>query len=108
MRRTIDQNAIQEAAARLHEAAPGSTIILFGSYARGDYGPDSDADFLVLEPGLVFRHKEMIRLRDVLRPLRIPVDVIVSSVDMFEEWSRTPGTIYCRAREEGKVLHAAH
>jgi len=30
------------------ETSPGATLILYGSYARGDYRPDSDIDLLVL------------------------------------------------------------
>lgn len=102
----IDENTIAEAVRRLQEAAPGSTVILFGSHARGDFGPDSDADFLVVEPEVAGRRDEMVRLRDVLRPLRIPVDVLVASADVFEKWSDTPGTVYYEAKLEGKVFHA--
>ena len=107
MSRPIDENTIREAAERLRQAAPGATVILFGSCARGDYGPDSDADFLVIEPEVTSRHNEMVRLRDVLRPLRIPVDVVVASASVFEEWSGTPGTLYYEARQEGKVFDVA-
>ena len=107
MSRPIDENTICEAAERPRQAAPGSTVILFGSCARGDYGPDSDADFLVIEPEVTSRHEEMVRLRDVLRPLRIPVDVVVASARVFEEWSGTPGTLYYEARQEGKVFDVA-
>ena len=100
----IDEAAIEEAVERLREAAPGSTIILFGSRARGEAGPESDADFLVIEPEVKSRHDEMVRLRDVLRPLRIPVDVLVTSAEAFEEWADTPGTLYHEVKQEGKVL----
>ena len=106
MTRLISENTLQEAACRLHEAAPGATVILFGSYARGDFGPDSDADFLVIEPDLQSKHAEMIRLRDVLRPMRIPVDIVVASESAFNEWAETPGTLYYEARREGRVLDA--
>ena len=88
-------------------ASPAATIILFGSHARGDAGPDSDVDFLVVEPVVAFRHAEMVRLRDVLRPLRIPVDVLVASRAAFDEWSRVPGTALHAAASEGRVLHGA-
>ena len=34
----------------LQQAAPGSTVIVFGSCARGDPKEDSDLDVLVVEP----------------------------------------------------------
>ena len=68
----IDRATIQEAIRRLLAAVPpGSEVILFGSYARGDAREDSDLDFLVVEPVLESRREEMVRLRLVLRPLRI-------------------------------------
>ena len=35
----------------VHSVAPDAEVILFGSRARGDFGPDSDWDFLVLIDG---------------------------------------------------------
>jgi predicted nucleotidyltransferase len=100
---TPTESLIAEAVDRLHAAAPGATVILFGSYARGDSGPESDVDFLVVEPGVVSHHTEMVRLRDVLRPLRIPVDVLVTDVHTLDKWADTPGTLYYEIRREGRV-----
>ncbi len=105
--RPIDASTIQEAVDLLREAAPGATIIVFGSWARGDSHPDSDLDLLVIEPELKARRDEMVRLRDVLRPLRIPVDVLVTSRRTFEEWRETPGTVLYEAHTEGRICHAA-
>jgi len=103
----VTPEIIARAVALLREAAPSSTIILFGSHARGDARPDSDVDFLVVEPEVGSRHAEMVRLRDVLRPLRIPVDVLVASRRLWQEWSGVPGTVLHAAATEGRVLHGA-
>ena len=106
MKTPIEEADILEAVNRLREAAPGATVVLFGSYARGDYGPDSDADFLVIESELKSRRNEMVRLRDVLRPLRIPVDIVVTSGGTFDEWCDTPGTLYYEVKQEGRIFDA--
>ncbi|MBI4324386.1 MAG: nucleotidyltransferase domain-containing protein [Chloroflexi bacterium] len=93
------------AAARLHEACPEAMIILFGSQARGDAGTDSDVDFLVVQPVVESRREEMIRLSDLLRPRRLPVDVLVASRRTFTKWAAIPGTIYHSVAKEGKVLY---
>jgi len=88
----------------LLEAAPGARVILFGSYARGQPGADSDVDLLVIEPEVASQLDEMVRLRRLLSPLRIPVDVIVTTESLFRKWSDAPGTVYYEAAREGKVF----
>ena len=101
----IDQATIADAVRLLLDAAPaGSEVILFGSYARGDAGADSDLDFLVIEPQLASKHEEMVRLRDVLRPLRVPADVLVTSREVFEDWRDTPNNALYEAWKEGRVF----
>ena len=100
----IDQAIVAQAVELLLAAAPGGKVILFGSYARGDAEEGSDVDFLVVEPEVRDRFKEMLRLREVLRPLRIPVDVLVTSRRHFEHWADTPGTVYYEAAVEGKLF----
>jgi len=102
----IDETTIQKAVELLRQAAPGSTIIVFGSCTRGEVTADSDLDVLVVEPTVTSHHDEMVRLSDVLRPLRIPVDVLVASKQTFDYWADTPGTIYYEVAQEGRVFHA--
>ena len=103
----VDDATIKQAAALLQRAAPSARIILFGSYARGEAQADSDLDFLVVEPDVTARRQETVRLLDVLRPLRIPVDIVVTSRDTFEKWASTPGTVLYEAARDGQVFDAA-
>ncbi|HUT61189.1 MAG TPA: nucleotidyltransferase domain-containing protein [Phycisphaerae bacterium] len=99
----VDQQTIDRAAQMLLDAAPGSRVILFGSHARGRGDSASDVDFLVVEPYVKSRIQEMVRLHEVLRPLLVPVDVLVVSQEQFEYWKDTPTTVYYDAAREGKV-----
>ena len=105
----IDRQTIETAARTMLDAAPpGSQVILFGSYARGDAGEDSDLDFLVVEPIVRSRRKEMVRLREVLRPLRIPADVLVVSRAVFDAWKDLPNNVVYEAARKGRLFtHAA-
>ena len=103
----MDLSVIEKAVDLLLEAAPsGSKVILFGSHARGDARPDSDLDFLVIEPRVADHRAEMVRLEHVLQPLRVPADVLVTTEADFEEWRDTPGTVLYDAAKEGKVFDA--
>ena len=103
----ISNDTIAEAVRLLVQAANPTRVILFGSYARGDARDDSDLDLLVVLRELVNKRAEMVRLRNLLRPLRIPVDVIVVSQDEVADWAHLNGTLLHWATKEGKVLHEA-
>jgi len=103
----IPEAVVAEAGRRLLEAAPEARVILFGSAARGELTQDSDLDFLVIERDVKDRHAEQVRLRRALRPLRIPVDVIVVSERYAEEWGPAKGSIVHAALTEGRVVHAS-
>jgi len=99
-----DQATIREAINRLLAAAPaGSQVVLFRSHARDEADADSDIDFMVIEPHVTDPHAEMVRLAEVLRPLRLGADVLVTSRERFEYWRDTPNTVYFDAAREGKV-----
>jgi predicted nucleotidyltransferase len=102
------QQIIEAAGKTLAELADNPVkIVLFGSRARGDAGPDSDYDFLVVERDLKDKHAEMIRLRRALRPLGVPCDVLVVSEQYADEWSGALNSTMHSALTEGRVLHAA-
>jgi predicted nucleotidyltransferase len=87
-------------------AAPREAqIVLFGSHARGDADEGSDLDFLVIEPVVENRAREMVRLRRALRPLRVPADVLVYSRDEVKRWGQQPGTALYWALREGRIVY---
>lgn len=101
----VTQEQIEAAARLLADGARAAQVVLFGSYARGDAREDSDVDFLVIEPVVEDRAREMVRLRRLLRPLRIPVDVLVYSAEEVNRWGHQPGSALYWALREGKLMH---
>lgn len=103
----LDQTILNSAIELLREAAHPNKIILFGSQGRGEAQKESDVDLLVVEADVKDRVAEMTRLNRVLSPLRISVDLLVVSQEMFDYWAGTPGNVYFQARQEGRVLYEA-
>jgi len=101
----IDEAVISQAVLLLRQAANPRRIILFGSHARGNARHDSDLDLLVVLDRVDDRAAEMVRLSRILTPLRIPVDLLVVSEEVFRYWSDTPGNVYSAALSEGRVLY---
>jgi len=81
-------------------------VILFGSHACGEAGPDSDVDLLVVMDfeGSAFEMGLEIRL--AIQDRRVPVDVIVTRPADFAWRKEVIGTIEWPAATEGKVLYA--
>ncbi|MEX2448668.1 MAG: nucleotidyltransferase domain-containing protein [Solirubrobacterales bacterium] len=99
-----DETLIAEAGRRLAKAAPDAEVILFGSHARGEAGPHSDADFLIIEPEVADEAEESVRLHRTLRDLRLPADVIVVSRDYADRWREVRGGVIHAALSQGRVL----
>lgn len=107
----LDEQTIQEMANRLANVAhQPASVILFGSYARGDADEASDVDFLVVEESLEDKATEYMRLRGALGSLGslpIGIDLLLLSRHDFERRSQVKGTMPYRARAEGRVLYDA-
>jgi predicted nucleotidyltransferase len=81
-------------------------IILFGSQARGDAGPDSDVDLLVVMDCEGSTRGKAIDIQVALHDILIPTDVIVTTPEAFGWRKKVVGTIEWPAAREGKVLYA--
>lgn len=101
----VSRNLIDQAGKTLAEVAGSdSTVILFGSHARGEARADSDVDFLVIEPVVTNRLEEWERLRRALKDFPTPVDIVVLDEARAERRAKVSGTIVHRALRDGQVL----
>ncbi|AUB83821.1 nucleotidyltransferase domain-containing protein [Candidatus Thiodictyon syntrophicum] len=84
-------------------------IVLFGSRARGDAGPDSDLDLLVVSRDSFTpqrtRQGELRRIRQALRAFRLPVDVLLYSSDEIDAWRQSPNHVIARSLREGITVY---
>lgn len=103
----ITADVIAEAVRLLIADGRPTRVILFGSHARGEAREGSDLDLLVVVPHHAGRRSEMVRLRKLLRPLAIPVDVLVYTEEQLDEWAHLPGSVLYEAMNEGRVIYDA-
>lgn len=101
----VTQDEIVEAGRTLATAAGSpATVILFGSYARGEAGKHSDVDFLVVEDEVSDQVEEYVRLRKAIMGLDSAVDILVISREHAETRRHVPGSVIRAAFREGKVI----
>ena len=96
---------ISEMARRIVEKFHPDKIILFGSFARGDAGPDSDADLLVVMPTNGSRREIAVKIDMALFGIPLPADVIVVSPQDVERGRGQIGSFLKPALTEGLVLY---
>ena len=97
---------IREMVDRIVEHFDPEKIILFGSYARDEAGPDSDVDLLVVMPVAGSKRKKMIEIGVALHDIPLAKDIIVTTPEDFEWRKEIVGTIERPAAQEGEVLYA--
>ena len=98
---------LDEIVRRVIEVAQPDRIIVFGSAARGQMGPDSDIDLLVIKGGIASRRTLAQQIYVHLFGVPAPVDVIVVTPEDVERFRDRVGSIIGPALREGKEVYAA-
>ena len=96
--------ALDDIIRRVVEVAQPEQVILFGSAARGDMGPHSDVDLLVVKDG-ANRRDLSARIRRNLYGVQTAVDVIVATPDDLKRFKNSHGLIIKPALREGTVVY---
>ena len=97
---------LHEIIRRIAEVAQPEKIILFGSAARGEMGPHSDVDLLVIKSGAhrleltgqIYRH---------MHGVGEAVDIIVVTPEDVERYRDSHALVITPALREGKVVYVA-
>ena len=98
------ERLLTRVARAIRDVEPSAQIYLFGSRARGDFGPESDWDLLVILEGPVDEKR-----KDVVRHHIYPVEwdegeVLSARVVSREMWDSYPSAampLFRTVREEG-------
>lgn len=91
------------------DVAEPEKIILFGSQAKATAKETSDYDVLIVDKDAFgqgrSRRKEIGKVGRALAPLRVPIDILMYSLDEIEQRSQSPNHVVCQALKEGRVLY---
>jgi predicted nucleotidyltransferase len=101
-----DPAALELLVRRIVEVARPDRIVLFGSAARGEMGPDSDLDVLVVKSGVQHRRRLAQDIYMNLSGVGLGVDVIVLTPEDIEAQRNSVGSIVGPALAEGRVIYA--
>ena len=101
------KGAIDELVQRIVEAVHPLRIIIFGSAARGEAGPNSDIDVLVVMPEGVHRRQIAQFLYNQISGLGVPFDILVATPSDLEKHKENIGLIYRTVLREGREVYAA-
>jgi uncharacterized protein len=105
---TTSDPALARIIRRLVVAYEPEQIFLFGSRARGDAGPDSDYDLLLVVPDHAPPERKRSKLAyRVLWGTGTAVDVVVWTKAAFDSRIHLAASLPATVMREGKLLHAA-
>lgn len=100
-----NREKIEEMVRRIVAKFDPEKIILFGSFARGEAGPDSDADLLVVMRVSGSKRSKALEIDRALLDIRLAKDVIVVTPEEVERYRERVGTIIYPALREGEVIY---
>ncbi len=103
--RLISHKTIWQVVQRIARAFSPQKVILFGSYASGNPGPDSDLDLLVVMPTDLPMHKRAVPFHLLFRPKPCAMDILVYTPQEVAYWRGTANHIVTEALSSGKVIY---
>ena len=104
----IQNNGIMECVEKFVTTLNPKKVILFGSYARGDYNKNSDYDFyIVMSDSKKIKGDEAAKARLSLlgSSYQRPVDIIVETESSFARNSKNPDYVDYYVNKEGVLLY---
>jgi predicted nucleotidyltransferase len=103
---TSNPSILDEIVSRLAKGLGAEQIYLFGSQARGQAGPGSDYDLLVVVPKSdLTRYQREALSYDLLWGLATPVDVIVLTRAEFTRTAQVRTSLAASVKAEGQLLY---
>ncbi len=104
-RKSPDKKILAEIIRRIVQVAKPDKIIMFGSAAKGEMGPHSDLDLLVIKSGDIHRRQLAQKIYMNMFGVGQAVDVIVVTPEDVERYRDSFSVVIYPALREGKVVY---
>ncbi len=101
------QRILDELVRRIVATVNPRRIILFGSAARGQMGPHSDLDILVVMPDGTHRRRTGHQIYRALLGLGFATDIAVVTESDVQQFADEHSLVICPALREGRELYHA-
>ena len=101
----IDKEQIDYISMKIAKSVDPEKIILFGSYAKGDFNDDSDLDFIIVKQSNLPRHKRGLEIRRLFYGLLIPFDLKVYTPDEYNNDLNNKYSFLSSAIKDSKILY---
>lgn len=103
----LSDHVVAELVRRIVQAVDPRRIILFGSAARHQMGPNSDVDVLVVMADGVHRRETARTIYRSLAGMGISKDIVVVTESDVIRFADEPSLVICPALKEGEELYRA-
>ena len=104
-RATPTATHVRDAVSRLVAAFDPLRVVVFGSVGRGEAGPGSDLDLLVVLPEVADKRVARVEARRALADLAVPKDVVVTTPDEIDRRGWIVGTVLREALLNGRTVY---
>jgi uncharacterized protein len=101
----LKPSVLRDIVRRVAHAAQPDRIVLFGSAARGEMGPNSDVDLLIVKRGKYNRRRLAAKIYKELHGAEAPVDLVIVTPDEVRRYQDSPALAIFPALREGRVVY---
>lgn len=103
----LKPSVLRDIVRRVVRAARPEKIMLFGSAARGEMGPNSDVDLLVVKHGKLNRRRLAAKIYDELYGAEAAVDLVIVTPEEVRRYHDAPCLPIFAALREGRLVYGA-
>ena len=101
----LDQDWLRDTVQTIVRRYKPLRIVLFGSYARGDYNAASDLDLFLLVPEAADWFERGLEFKRLIHEERLPVEAHIYTAHEYARMKAADNPLILQIEAEGKVLY---